>query len=276
MFKHPNEFVRFATVPDLPGVELYSARLVDHAFSPHVHETWSIGVIEAGVERFRYRGGAHLADAGTLVFLNPDEPHTGEAGATGGWRYRMLYLDANAFSPLLGRSAYFPVPTVRDPQAARRLATALTRIEQADEPLAAQQALLDLIDDVVVRHAQACEVRAPADGRARFRQLLEYIEAHLDQPLDLGRLAGLSGLSMHHFARSFAAAMHLSPHRYVQARRLLRAKHLLAARRPASEVAAEVGLTDQSHLTRWFRQTYGVTPAQYQAQLGRPRSGRVP
>ena len=53
MFQHPSEFVTFKASPHLPGVELYSARLVNHSFAPHVHDGYSLGAIEAGVERFR-------------------------------------------------------------------------------------------------------------------------------------------------------------------------------------------------------------------------------
>src|SRR6476661_880956 len=93
MFTTPSEFVTFKASAHLPGVELFSAKLVDHAFAPHVHDGYSIGAIEAGVERFRYRGAEHLAPAGTLVLLNPDELHTGQAEIDAGWTYQMLYIE---------------------------------------------------------------------------------------------------------------------------------------------------------------------------------------
>ena len=54
--------------------------------------------------------------------------------------------------------------------------------------------------------------------------------------------------------------------------RLQAAKHRLAAGEAAAQVAAAVGLADQAHLTRAFRQRYGTTPARYAQQAGtRPR-----
>ncbi|TVT75178.1 MAG: AraC family transcriptional regulator [Denitromonas halophila] len=267
MFEHPGEFVTFRPAPFLPGVELYTARLIEHAFSAHVHEGFSVGVIASGVERFKYRGSGHIADPATLVLLNPDEPHTGEAASEGGWRYHMVYLQPAAMSAIAGPQVYFPQATIKDAALAQALSSAFIRMWQADEPLAAQTALTDAILGIAERHGR--HARRVADPAAlRFDRVVDYIEAHLDHALDLEQLAAIAGLSMHHFARAFANHFHLSPHRYVQARRVLRAKQLLAGAQRPLDVALDAGFTDQSHLTRWFRQAYGVTPAEYQAQIG--------
>ncbi|MBT0960908.1 AraC family transcriptional regulator [Denitromonas iodatirespirans] len=272
MFDHPGEFVTFRPAPFLPGVELYNARLIEHAFSAHVHEGFSVGVIASGVERFHYRGSGHIADPATLVLLNPDEPHTGEAADEGGWHYHMVYLQPAAMSAIAGPQVYFPQAAVKDAALSQMLAIAFRRMWQADEPIAAQTALTDAIATIAERHGR--HARPASDvAMQRFDRVVDYIEAHLDQALDLERLAAVAGLSMHHFARAFAAHFHLSPHRYVQARRVLRAKQGLAGAQRPLAVALDAGFTDQSHLTRWFRQAYGVTPAEYQQQIGtRPHS----
>jgi hypothetical protein len=46
MFRHSSEFVTFRASPHFPGVELYSARLVDHAFVSHVHDGYSTGAMK--------------------------------------------------------------------------------------------------------------------------------------------------------------------------------------------------------------------------------------
>ena len=110
---------------------------------------------------------------------------------------------------------------------------------------------------------------------ASMRRVLDYIEGNLDQNIGIDALAAEAGLSMFHFVRAFSAAFHVTPHQYLQARRAAHAKSLLAQRVTPSEAAAAAGLTDQSHLNRWFKRTYGVTPAQYQQQIGtRPAATR--
>jgi AraC-like DNA-binding protein len=276
MFQHPSEFVTFKTSPHLPGVELYSARLVDHAFAPHVHDAYSLGAIEAGVERFRYLGADHLAPAGTLVMLNPDELHTGEAEVDAGWTYQMLYIEPETLRAMTGSEVFFPDATVHDPALAATYHATFRAMWHAPDDIAFASGFTRLVDAIVARYGRnARELQAPpqhvshASRRARgMRRVIDCIEAHLDQPLSVDMLAAEAGLSVFHFVRSFAAIFHATPHQYLQARRAARAKSLLAQKAAPSDAAAAVGLTDQSHLNRWFKRTYGVTPAQYQQQIG--------
>lgn len=278
MFHHPSEFVTFKATPHLPGVELYSARLVDHAFAPHVHDGYSLGAIEDGVERFRYQGADHLASAGTLVLLNPDELHTGQAEVDTGWTYQMLYIEPETLREMTGSEAFFADATVHDPQLAAAYRQTFRAMWHAPDDLAFLSDFTRLIDAIVARYGSNAQRPAPLrDARrmAAMQRVLDCIEAHLDQPLSIGTLADEAGLSVFHFVRTFSATFHATPHQYLQARRAARAKALLALRTTPSEAAAAAGLTDQSHLNRWFKRTYGVTPAQYQQQIGtRPGHGK--
>ncbi len=280
MFHHPYEFVTFKTSPHLAGVELYSARLIDHAFAPHVHDGYSLGAIEAGVERFRYQGTDHLAPAGTLVTLNPDELHTGQAEIDTGWTYQMLYIEPDTLQAMTGSEAFFPDATVHDPMLAEAYQRAFRRMWNAPDDLAFTSEFTQLIDLIVARYGRNARAVRPASPReirrmASMQRVLDCIEAHLDETLSVDVLAAEAGLSVYHFVRTFSATFHATPHQYLQARRAVRAKSLLAQRATPSEAAAAAGMTDQSHLNRWFKRTYGVTPAQYQEQIGtRPEPNR--
>ena len=146
---------------------------------------------------------------------------------------------AKARALLLQRPLPVPGGALQALAMAQASSSAVIRMGQAGAPLAAQTALTDAILGIAERHGR--HARRVADPAAlRFDRVVDYIEAHLDQALDLEQLALIAGLSMHHFARAFARHFHLSPHRYVQARRVLRAKQLLAgAQRPLD--VAQIG-----------------------------------
>jgi AraC-like DNA-binding protein len=78
--------------------------------------------------------------------------------------------------------------------------------------------------------------------------------------LTLTDLAGIACLSPYHFSRSFKEAVGIGPQRYVMQRRLERAKTLIRrTNQPLAEIAHQVGLCDQSHLTSMVRRETGET-----------------
>ena len=95
---------------------------------------------------------------------------------------------------------------------------------------------------------------------ARIR---DFVNAHLDEPIDVATLAAMTGRSQFHFSRAFTRSVGVSPYRYVVHLRLRRAVELVRERRlPLAEIAASTGFADQSHLTRWVRRVYGVSLTQ--------------
>jgi AraC family transcriptional regulator len=103
----------------------------------------------------------------------------------------------------------------------------------------------------------------PLDER-RLARVLDYIDAHLAEPLHLDKLADVAALSSFHFARSFKAATGSSPHVFIVARRMDRAAALFRSTHlPVAAVAEEVGFSSLPHFRRHFRAHWGATPGDY-------------
>ncbi|GAQ00004.1 helix-turn-helix domain-containing protein [Leptolyngbya sp. NIES-2104] len=97
------------------------------------------------------------------------------------------------------------------------------------------------------------------------RQVIDYIQAHLEKNLGLEELATLVQLSSHHFCECFKHSIGMSPRQFVIHCRIERAKELLLQRKQSiAEIAQTVGFLDQSHLHRHFKRLVGVTPRQFQ------------
>ena len=112
-FDSPADSAEFRLPSHRPGIELYRAHIVRHAFEPHMHDGFGLGAIESGVERFRYRGADHLAPPDSLVMMNPDELHTGRAETEGGWHYRMVYIEPSAVDEITGEPGWWFDDAVR-------------------------------------------------------------------------------------------------------------------------------------------------------------------
>jgi AraC-like DNA-binding protein len=99
---------------------------------------------------------------------------------------------------------------------------------------------------------------------AVLRRVRDYVESHLDQAIDLNSLAAVAGLSVYHFARAFKQSTGGTPHEFIVARKLAKARDLLKdTDLPVSEIAFAVGFSDQSHLSRRFRNEVGTSPGQF-------------
>jgi AraC-like DNA-binding protein len=266
-FDSPADHARFIRPAHRAGVELYRAHIVHHAFKPHCHDAFGLGAIESGVERFRYRGADHLAGPGSLVLMDDDELHTGQAETESGWRYRMVYIDRAVLEQVTGaRITRLAQATVDDPARgahATRLLDALWN--QVHTPLAFDALLQDLAHCMLPQPLEP--VRAP-HAPAWLNRVREYIDAHLNQPLTTESLAQVAQRSPFHFLRSFKQHLRFTPHAYVQAQRVHRAKRLLATGQTPADAAHAVGLVDQAHLTRLMKSMFGVTPGAYQQQSG--------
>jgi AraC-like DNA-binding protein len=101
------------------------------------------------------------------------------------------------------------------------------------------------------------------------RRAEELLFARLSSDISLDELARECGLSRSHFARAFHKSFGTPPHRWLMVRRLERARELLeTSAMPIAEVAERSGFASQSHLTRVFSGTFGVSPGQFRRARG--------
>jgi AraC family transcriptional regulator len=100
-------------------------------------------------------------------------------------------------------------------------------------------------------------------SRAKMRAVLDYLNAHLCQNIQLSELAGLVEMSPFHFLRLFRDSSGLTPHQYLVHRRVEVARSmLLHGDLSLADVAHRLGFADQSHFTRHFRRLTGAPPGQ--------------
>lgn len=260
-FEFASDSAEFFHPPARPGIELYRAHIVRHAFEPHTHAAYGFGAVASGVERFRYRGSEHLAAPGGIVTMNPDVLHTGRAESDGGWQYRMIYIEPQVLDDIAGqRGWWFADAVQQQPARAKQLSQLLAALWQADDALAFDC----LLTQLVALLAPLAGSHPPHTATQRFDAVIDYMQAHLAQRITLEQLAAVAGLSPFHFLRQFQAQHHATPQQMLMALRLHRAKQLLTAGLAPAQVAADCGLSDQSHLNRCFVKRYGTTPARYQ------------
>ena len=98
-------------------------------------------------------------------------------------------------------------------------------------------------------------------ARVTFQEIINYIQANLNQTITLEELAALASLSPRHFSRKFKLHTQMSPNQYVIRCRVETAELLLLHTDiPIADIAILVGFHSQSHLNRHFKRILKVTP----------------
>jgi AraC family transcriptional regulator len=106
----------------------------------------------------------------------------------------------------------------------------------------------------------------------RLVRVLEYIEEHLSERLDLRVLAKEAGISPFHFAALFTKAVGATPHRHVQHLRMQAAQAMLRdTDKSILDVALTCGFGSASHFAAAFRRQFSQSPTEYKSRHLRHR-----
>jgi AraC family transcriptional regulator len=163
-----------------------------------------------------------------------------------------------------------PRPIVRDPlihQLGLVLRTELDSLQASYNQLYVDSIATVLVGHLLRQYATKKINISPFAGglsAQTLKTVLTYIHDHLDQPLSLQDLATVAQLGSHYFISLFKQSVGQTPHQYITAMRIERAKQLLSQSRwTIAQVGQQVGFQCQSHFTKVFRAQVGVTPKQY-------------
>lgn len=272
--------------PDLrsaAGYELTSAR---HFISPHRHDSTRLEIccILKGQQTQVINGRDYRMMPGDAVVILPGEGHGTSRfqqepaliyyvvfalrRAPNGFlnlrqadarrlRHDILHLPRRLFrlSPL-GRMMWESMPEV--------LKKWVHAIGPARPPavLRVQTHVTALLVEMVACAASSPEIRTSPWSR----RVVDYIEAHIADPLTPRGLATHMGLSPDHFKARFKKEIGLPPADYVLRRKIEAAKKLLSARdATVTRVAYDLGFSSSGYFSTVFKRYTGKTPTLFQA-----------
>lgn len=277
------DFAQYSRCFGLDGLEVMSARWVEHSFAPHMHDRYAVSLNYGGRGAFDCRNEIRDAAPGTCSLIAPGEVHTGHATSRDGWIYRNLYIEVPLMATLLRSLEWqgpldvrFKSPLVRDTVLAARLGRAFDSLKEASSLLQNESLLLSVVAHLLSDHFVPGRAHRDAGTEhVAVRQIKEWLDANSEQNVSIQALARLVGLSPYYLVRAFHKHVGIPPHKYQAVVRINRARKLLTSGATISEAACRAGFCDQSHLNRCFKGALGVTPGEYIARSKRFASDRT-
>jgi AraC-like DNA-binding protein len=267
--KSAKQSIRVWRHPRFDGMVFHRGSNATHPYPRHWHDELHLCAYTAGAGYLRCRGVSTLARAGNLVLTPPSEVHDNWV-TDGSVSFLSVYISDTAL---------------------RRLACDVTENENAAPDMARifrdefnlKQSFLRFyftleneatrLECDEARLSFACALLAPAKPHRKteltsfesphVRRSRSYIDEHWSDSISLVELSNIAGLSPFHLHRMFTRQTGLPPHAYQTQLRINHAKVLLRARHSLAEIASLTGFADQSHFTRHFHRSVGVSPGRY-------------
>ena len=263
---------------ELPGgsCDLFRTRHFHPETRPHLHETYSLGVLESGLASVRTPRGEFMAKRGSIFAFAPGEVHSVRSECTDGFASLMFYPVPTAltgsFTPEGWRYGLFRQPVLDDPETATALLRANEELggnARSDRAAGAFQRALAMM---ATRHALIDRSASDSLVRRHVEYVKDAFREDPARPVRLETLAKARGITRFHLIRIFRSSIGLSPYAYLIQLRVCRAQEMLRHGASVATAAYACGFSDQSHLTRAFGLTVGVPPGQYRRAV---RQGEI-
>lgn len=256
-------------------IEAYQFKGLMQKFSPHFHEYYVIGFIEAEQRQLICKGEEHIINPGDLLLFNPYDIHSCEQIDHLTLDYCCINISLDVMRELNdGQLPYFSQSVLVNHPLTQTLKNLHSYIVQSQNQQYPQQIeckkhkeelLQHLIQQLTQHYTNLSlsysDTRHPNDQNVET--ICNYLEQHYSHTVTLAELSDLVGYSKYQLIRAFNQQKKITPYSYLETIRVNKAKELLEEGTQLIEVAVQTGFSDQSHLSKFFKKMVGLTPKQY-------------
>ncbi len=259
----------------IEGLELLSCSDASYHFSPHFHDSYCIWFNTRSAEAYTLKGNSGLLSIGDIGIIAPGEVHSNCSFDANARQLLTIYLNDSSLramsSHIFGHSdssVEFRTGFYRDKENFTELHSLWHILRQSNSALERQISLCTTFARLISRYSKpSYQVPTVGHEQKRVAQIIELFHERLADNIGLDDLAKQIDCTPFHLIRFFRKAIGLTPHAYLIQLRLEKAKDLLRRGQSLVDVSLSTGFTDQSHLTRHFKQKFGVTPGYYRHQI---------
>lgn len=250
-------------------LEAYYFKGLEQQFPNHFHDYYVIGLIDNGQRYLTCREVDYVINPNDLILFNPYDNHACKQVGDSPLHYRSLHITRSKmqkyYTEVTESLAVLPFfDTVVTQYTNANLFRKLHQmIIDEKEEIEKEEIFYFLIENIMRHHSN--HINKPNAKNDRLINCVrDFIHQHYHQKITLNELSQLVQMNKYTLLRAFTKQQGITPYQYLETIRLNEAKKQLEQGLPLLDISLNIGFSDQSHFTRFFKQFIGVTPKQYQ------------
>lgn len=245
-------------------------RLPQSAFPEHHHDFYEIVIVEHGTGAHIFNGQPYTLSGGSVCFVRDHDRHLFEH-TENLCLTNVLYRAPDAFSFLAGLDKLLPqeqdgiypshwrVPSQVLAQVKNLLVDLEILGNASDTHSLAQREILFMQLLILIRKGSLADSSTGADNR--LNMMIGWLEEHFASEVCWETLAEQFDLSLRTLHRQLKQQTGLTPQRYLNRLRLMRARHLLRhSEESVTDIAYQCGFGDSNHFSTLFKREFCFSP----------------
>jgi len=227
----------------------------------HTHLFASFSFVSSGSYIENFGRKAYLRQPSTVIFRPPHESHAVDYESS--VRILSVHFTFEKLARILEQLPVLDSPTSCRTQTASSLGTRL-RQELRQTDAASIVAIEGLVLEMLAEAARSRIGIGERSFPGWLKEAKDFLHDNFAESFVIEDVARIAGVHPAHLSRVFREKLGCTVGEYVRRLRAESACRLiLTTDMPLSEIASSAGFSDQSHLSRVFKNLYNLTPSEY-------------
>ena len=238
----------------------------DWSHGRHRFEQCKFYFILDGECKIYIEGKEYRAKAGDWFFIPAMAEHAYSNEKTKKFQKYWLHFDLYPNAEIFNALNLPYIVKVKKGCKAEKIFKGLIKASTSDnltDKLIVKSSIINLISEYI-KSANSDGINVLSRADERLDNLLRFINENLEKTLSNQLLAEKYFAHPNHFIRAFRDKTGVTPAKYIKTQRMAAAKILLESTDlTIAEIAEKVGIIDDAHFSRSFKEYYNMPPAKY-------------